>query len=1100
MKHIIFVCLTISLLLAPACGEAADGAALVLDAVAEAMDTTLPHWELSLGQEGSRSVYTPGRSITSTAGALQTQVTFPEYVAGQQVAGTECRLVLDMYARGEVEISVRIDGREIDAFTIAGGDLSGAETSREIHLPLPSGDDPTALRLSFRNLGLRPFRTHFWPPRKSELAEEEQSLVLRAARLTYPAAADSTRKLEGWLASMQSAQRLLDPELKRYTFIGDPYDIPDGRNIPAERLQALRQSWADAVLALDLSSLRAGDWPRVAASLERSYQIARPLRDYAREFKVHLIGNAHIDIAWLWRMAETKMVAHNTFDTVLANMTEYPALCYAQSQALTYQWMETEYPELFEQIRRRVQEGSWEVVGGMWVEPDCNLISGESWVRQLLYGKKYFREKFGVEVRTGWNPDSFGYNWNMPQIYRQSGIERFITQKIWWNDTTVFPYFVFWWQGVDDSRLLTYFPPMGYTSRVRLPRVVDAITKYQATTGYKKSLILYGLGDHGGGPNREILDRVRSYEDLFIAPEFIHSPSARFLDNIVADLGDRIPVWNDELYLEYHRGTYTTQARTKRNNRRSESGLGAAEKWSAIAWWLGTSYPAQVLEQAWKIVLTNQFHDILPGSSITPVYRDAEADYARAARLTEECAGAALAHIAGRVDTSTVQGIPVLVFNSLAWPRNDFVQVEFPAEGRAEWRLLDDDGQELPLELEDAMPAGHLLAGFVAENVPPMGYRLYELRPEGPRETTEELTVSGFTLENDTHRLRIDSASGHMVSLFDKKLAREFVPDGAAANVLQLFEDRPENWDAWNIGYTGRMWTLDAADEVRLLHRSPVRAVIRVKKSFLGLDKSRYSPTEDFPSSFFTQDITIYRGMDRIDIRTSVDWWESHVLLKAAFPTVIRNENATYEIPFAAITRSTRRETLYEKARFEVPALRWADLSDANGGLSILNDSKYGYDVHGQTMRLSLLRAPTWPDPMADRGRHEFTYALYTHPGDWNQGMTVRRGRELNAPLRALLPGRHGGALPPSLGFFSLEGDGIVLESVKLAEDGTGLILRFYESRGQAGSADIRLYRTPSKVWETDLMENPRREIPLAVDSIRLEFGKFEIKSLKITG
>jgi alpha-mannosidase len=1070
----------------------------MLEAVAEAMDTGLRNWELSLGN-GSQAPYSPGRSVTANAGTFHAPVTFPEVYAGHQVAGTECRLTLELYARGEVEIILRLDSREIDTFIVPGGDLSGREMTHDTVLPTETTGGPAVLHISFRNRGLRPFRSDFWPPRKSELAEEQQNLILRGVRLTFPAAADNARRIHHWLTSMQTAQRLLDPELKRYTFIGDPYDIPDARNIPAERLTTLRQAWAEAVLSMDLAALRAGDWSRVAESMDRSYRLAQPLRDYAREFKVHLIGNAHIDIAWLWRMAETKMVAHNTFDTVLTNMTEYPELCYAQSQALTYEWMEKEYPELFERIRQRIQDGTWEVVGGMWVEPDCNLISGESWIRQLLYGKKYFREKFGVEVRTGWNPDSFGYNWNMPQIYRQSGIERFITQKIWWNDTTVFPYFVFWWQGVDDSRLLTYFPPMGYTSRVRLPRVVDAITKYQATTGYQKSLILYGLGDHGGGPNREILDRVRGYEELFIAPEFIHSPSARFLDHLETDLGDAIPVWTDELYLEYHRGTYTTQARTKRNNRRGESGLGTAEKWAGIAWLLGENYPFAELEEAWKIILTNQFHDILPGSSITPVYRDAEEDYARAARLEENCSRTAQAAIAERVDTSAVQGIPLLIFNSLAWPRTDYVRVEFPADQQTQWRLLDHEGRELPLELENTAQAGRLVAGFIAENVPAMGYRLYELRPESPRVTASDMAVHGFTLENDAHRIRVDSGTGHLVSVYDKDLEREFIPEGAEANVLQLFEDRPENWDAWNIGYTGRMWTLDAADEVRLLHRSPVRAVIRVKKSFLGLDKSRYSPTEDFPSSFFTQDITMYRAMDRIDIHTSVDWWESHVLLKAAFPTVIRNEQATYEIPFAAIRRSTRRETLYENARFEVPALRWADLSDASGGLSLLNDSKYGYDVHGQTMRLSLLRAPTWPDPMADRGRHEFTYSLYSHPGDWNDGLTVRRGRELNSPLVAMLPGRHKGPLPPSMSFFSLEGDGIVLESVKLAEDRSGLILRFYESRGKAGGADLRLFRAPVRVWESDLMENPRREIPVTADSIRLEFRKFEIKSLIIT-
>ncbi|MBN2431906.1 MAG: alpha-mannosidase [Acidobacteria bacterium] len=1096
MKLSVILWLMLMLFLVPVPAAKADGAAVMLEAVARAMDTGIADWELALDGR-TFTPYSPGQSVTTGSGVFQAVFTVPPSHAGQPVTGTECRLVLEMYARGEVEIVPRCNGREYAPFVIPGGELTGQEFRHDIVIANELSAGRVEVQLSFHNRGLRPFRTEFWPPRKSPLPDEQQNLILRGARLDFPAAAGNNQAVIGWLTSMQTAQGLLNPELKRYTFIGDPYDIPDARNIPAGRLAALRDNWADAVLALDLAALQAGDWPAVAASLQHSYDLAGPLREYAREFKVYLIGNAHIDIAWLWRMAETKQVARNTFDTVLTNMTEYPELRYAQSQALTYQWMEREYPELFERIRRRIKDGSWEVVGGMWVEPDCNLISGESWVRQLLYGKKYFREKFGVDVRIGWNPDSFGYNWNMPQIYGQSGIDCFITQKIWWNDTTVFPFFTFWWEGVDGSRLLTYFPPMGYTSRVRLPRVVDAITKYQATTGYQKSLILYGLGDHGGGPNREILDRVRSYEKLFITPEFIHSPAASFLDHLEKDLGATIPVWNDELYLEYHRGTYTTQAYTKKQNRRSESGLGAAEKWATIAWLLGERYPAAELETAWKRVLTNQFHDILPGSSITPVYRDAAADYSRAAQAMTIATEAALATIAARVDTSAVMGIPVLVFNSLAWPRSDFVQVALPA-GHDQWRLLDHAGNELPLEVAAEPAPGRLMAGFVAEEVPSVGYRLYELRPEAPRISDQHLHARDLTLENTVHRLTVDSRTGHVISLFDKRLQREFVPAGGAMNVLQAFEDRPENWDAWNIGYTGRMWTLDSPDQVSLVHQSPVRAVIRVKKSFLGLDKSRYSPTEDFPSSFFIQDIILYRAMDRIDIQTTADWWETHVLLKAAFPTMIRSDRATYEIPFAAISRSTRRETMHEKARFEVPALRWADLSDAAGGLSLLNDSKYGYDIHDSNLRLSLLRAPTWPDPVADRGQHEFTYSLYTHPGGWNDGATVRRGRELNTPLQATLPGQHGGILPAEMSFFTLTGEGIVLESVKLAEDGTGLILRLYESSGRGGSATLRPYRTPDQVWETDLMENPRREMAFTTGAISLEFIKFEIKSLKM--
>ena len=1099
MKRTVLWMWAVLALFAPALSaEGPDPAKDLLAEVEADLAVAVAGWTYSTDGE-HWTAYKIGEDLTAPEFRLRVDLRHRQASAGVPVQGTPLALNLEVYARGFCTVTPAMDGRPLDAVIVDGAGATGQSLTHALEVAAEATNPVYRLELHVRNQGLRPSRVDYWPPRREPLPEEHQGFAIRRAELEYPRAAAFRPAVRDWLASFQAALGLLEPEFVRYTFTGIPYPISDGRRTPPERLAQLRQTWQRAVLAFDLEALRTGDTDRVRASIERSYGLADELRQYAREFEVNLIGNAHIDIAWLWRMAETRLVARNTFDTVIANMAEYPELRYAQSQAVTYRWMEEQYPEIFRKIAEKIHSGQWEVVGGTWVEPDCNMISGESWVRQFLYGKRYFRDRFGLDVRLSWNPDSFGYNWNMPQILRKCGIDAFITQKIWWNDTTVFPYFIFNWEGVDGTRLLSYFPPQGYTSRVELPRVVSDITKYEAVTGYKKSLILYGLGDHGGGPNREILDRVRHYQTLPIRPEFRHVPAGEFLKRLQPELGDQIPVWRDELYLEYHQGTFTTQADTKRNNRRAECGLAVAEKLASLAAILGADYPRSVLEENWLTVLTHQFHDILPGSSITPVYRDAAEAYAGVHQSLTSLTGAAMDRLGKQIRTDSVDGQPVVVWNSLSWPRSDFVTCVIPATLGESAHLVDHLGRVCPVEVAPWPEQDSLAVSFVAENVPPVGYRVYYLRRGAAPELPRELKVDGLTLENRFYRLRLDPASGHVTSLLDLRLGREFVASGQAANVLRIYEDRPEQWDAWNIGYTGRMWELGPADSVEVIRSSPVRTVVRVKKSFLGPDKDRWSPTEEFPSSFFTQDIVLYDRLDRIEVQCEADWWESHLQLKVAFPVAVVSDRAAYEIPFAAIERTTRRETPWEKARYEVPALRWADLSDAAGGISLLNDCKYGHDIAGNVMQLSLLRSPTWPDPMADRGRHRFTYALYTHPGKWPDGETVRRAQELNTPLLAHLADRHAASLPPEQAFFELTPGGVILDSIKPAEDGRGWIVRLYESLGRpSGRVMLRACRPLAKAEETDLLENNPRELPADGQEVRLEFGRFEIKTVRL--
>ena len=1079
-----------------------------LQQIRDRVNTALSDWQFSIdGKEWKP--YTLRNTIEQESFQLKTTIKGVDTFCGVKVKGTPLYLKLTLMTQGLCEATVNITGLDSKSFDIDGFPGNEETTEKEILLTDSTAKRDYNLVINVRNKGFKPFRTEFWPPRRTPLAEDNIYFSMFKAEFHFPQADALYGEVDGWLKSMQTAYTLLNPEFLRYTFTRKPYKIEDQRLTPKERLEKLNALLQQSVAAFDVNALNQANAEKISSSIRASYQLAAPLREYAKEFKVYLIGNAHIDIAWLWRIAETVMVARNTYNTVIENMKEYPELHYAQSQALTYTWIENQYPELFEKIKQVYQKGNWEIVGGMWVEPDCNLISGESWVRQLLYGKNYFKEKFNIDVKTGWNVDSFGYNWNMPQIYKKSGIDMFVTQKIRWNDTTVFPYYIFWWEGVDGTRLLSYFPPVGYTSNVELNDVNNNITKYEATTGYKKSLILYGIGDHGGGPNKEILNRVRGYNQLYIAPEFIHSPSKDFLTQITPDMGDRIPVWKDELYLEYHRGTYTTQAKVKKGNRQSEAFISMTEKLAATANIIGNTYPREDLDEAWKLILTNQFHDILPGSSITPVYSDALETYQKAGKIMKKIMTRSMEYIAQKINTRNIKaGTPVVVFNPLSWERTDLVETVVPAaSGPGDYTLLDHQGKAVPAEIEYCEDSRSLSVAFVAEALPPMGYKVYALvdakknpKPGNtePGSDISDIKAEGTALENNYYKVSVNPASGNIDRLYSKALAREFVQEGKEANVLQVYEDRPENWDAWNIGYTGRMWELNKADSVKIVKKSPVRVVLEVKKSFLGLEKSRYSPTEDFPSSFFTQYITLYRGLERIDIKTEADWWESHMFLKAAFPLQITNDYATYEIPFAAIQRTTRFETLWEKARFEVAALKWADLSDSQNGLSLLNDCKYGFDIHGNVMKISLLRAPTWPDPMADRGKHTFTYSLYAHKGSWQNADTVKQGYYLNTPLVALVTDRHAGELPEVFGFFTLNADGVVLDTVKKTEKGEGYIFRLYESEGKPGKAVLDFFKTPTKIVETDLMENETREIPFTGKQVNLDFGKFEIKTLKV--
>jgi len=895
---------------------------------------------------------------------------------------------------------------------------------------------------------------------------------------------------------------------------------PDGQAGRREQLDA-------AVNVIKISALDSGDQQAFDDSLRSAQDELETLRSYMSQFSVSAVGNSHIDMAWLWPWTETVEVVRNTFATALQLMREYPDFKFTASTAQAYTWIEEKYPAMFREIQQRVKEGRWEVVGGMWVEPDLNMPDGESLVSQIFYGKRYFQQKFGVNINIGWNPDSFGYNWQLPQIYKRSGIDYFVTQKLLWaSEFTKFPYRLFWWQSPDGSRVLTYFPS-DYANDIDPLKMARDSAKYgpmlwtynggtnSAPTGGLDTMYLYGVGDHGGGPTRLDLDTALRWQKKDIVfPQIKFSTAVEYFADLEKNKDVlKIPTWDGELYFQYHRGVQTTQSEEKKGNRKAEVLILDAEKLASIDALFGAAYPQKEFDDGWKNILFNQFHDILPGSGIHINYVDAARKYAQTERVNQDIIQTTLVDLASRVSSP---GVSVLVFNPLSWARTDEVEVEaqFPkaVEGVT---AVDADGKVLPSEVLNMDAAtNHVKLRILAENIPAMGYELIRLLPMEKsastaahsrirsQETQPLLAATATSLENEFVRLKVDPQTGCITSLVDKRSSIEALalpvasegspaalPDGSpCGNLLQAFVDKPKRWDAWNIDadFVRQHADLLQAEEVKLVENTPLRAVIRVR--------------HHFQNSTFVQDITMYPGVARVDVHMQADWHDRHILLKVAFPLSARNEQATFEIPYGSVERPTTRNTPAEQAQFEVPALRWADISDATHGFSLLNDSKYGYDAKDNVLRLSLLRAPTWPDPETDQGFHEFTYSLYPHRGTWREAMTVRQGYELNYPLFAVAATQHGGPLPASESFFNLDQDNVVVTAIKKAADDDALIIRYYEWAGKKGDVRIRLPRAATGAWETNLMETVQN--PVALDSsgavLNIPTNPYEIKTIKV--
>ncbi|GGV06084.1 alpha-mannosidase [Streptomyces spectabilis] len=811
------------------------------------------------------------------------------------------------------------------------------------------------------------------------------------------------------------------------------------------RRHEILRALEDMLDALDLHDVRG---TAAAARAELAEVLARPA--HASSHRVSAAGHAHIDSAWLWPLRETVRKASRTFANVTALARDYPELVFACSQAQQYAWVKEHQPHIWERIKKAVTEGNWAPVGSMWVESDANMPGGEALARQIVHGKRFFQEEFGVETEEIWLPDSFGYTAAFPQLARLAGVRWFLTQKLSWNQSNKMPHHTFWWEGIDGTRVFTHFPPVDtYNSQFLGSELAHAERNFAEKGRATRSLVPFGWGDGGGGPTREMLERARRLRSLEGSPRVeIEKPSA-FFAAAEEEYGERAPVWSGELYLELHRATYTTQAATKRGNRRSEHALREAELWCATAALKdpGYAYPYDALDRLWKTVLLHQFHDILPGSSIAWVHREARDTYARVLAELDGITADAVRHLgAGEVS----------VLNASPYARSEVVE---------------HDGALTHVHVG---PFGTRALAVAAD---------HERAPEAVTSATR--TGTEIILTNEHLRVTVD-ADGLLASVRDLDHDREVLAPGTRGNLLQLHPDHPTRYDAWDLDkhYRHRHTDLTAAESVELVEDGPLRASVRVVRAF-GI------------GSRITQELRLAAGARRIDVVTDVDWRESEKVLKAAFPLDVHAERSAAEIQFGHVHRPTHANTGWDAARFEICAHRWLRVGEDGYGVAVLNDSTYGHDVTraehtdglGTTVRLTLLRAPHSPDPETDLGPHRFTYALL--PGA-EVGDAVAEGLALNLPVRVA----EAGDVAPLV---RVDHPGVTVESVKLAEDRSGdVVVRLYESRGGRARAVLTSAFAVAHAEVTDLLERPLHPATTTGAGLTLSLRPFQILTLRL--
>lgn len=830
--------------------------------------------------------------------------------------------------------------------------------------------------------------------------------------------------------------------------------LPDGE---ARKAQAL--ATANACLNLAVTRGRAG-WREASRRLNAFY--TSPNGPSAHE--ISAMGHAHLDTAWLWPVAETKRKAYRTFSSMLSLAEEYPEFIFAVSQAAQCAWIRDEHPALWRRFKNAVKQGIFAPVGGTWVEPDCNLPSGESLVRQFLFGQRFFKQEFGRRSSVFWNPDVFGYCGQLPQIMKICGISYFMTQKLSWNQFNKPPSHTFLWEGLDGSRVLTHFPPADtYCAIPDVKTLSFHARNFKDPERATESCLLFGYGDGGGGATRAMLEQTRRLKDCSGLPRLeIRSPEA-FFARCEKDLRDPL-VWRGELYFELHRGTYTTQAANKRDNRRGEALLHDAEALATVAHALaGRRYPAAKINELWQTLLLNQFHDIIPGSSIGEVYKVSSAEYAKLLPAADQLRCQATAAFVPLQGMASKKPAGWTVFNTLVHERAEVVEMP-EASG---------------LKTAQKSHNGHALAWV---ETPSFGFAPVTAADSPGDTVSARNTASGIVLENALLRASFDHG-GRLVSLWDKGLDREAVAAKSRANHFVIYHDVPNYWDAWDVEayHLETRAEVPEAESFLVLEDGPLRAMVEFKIPIS-------------PASHIVQRISLGAGMNRLEFDTNVDWHETERFLKVEFPVAVREEFATYDTPFGHVRRPTHFNTSWDMARFEVCAHKWADFSESGFGVALLNDSKYGYAVHGHVMRLSLLRAPQMPDKEADQGAHRFRYALMTHPGDFRTAGVILEAANFNAPL--LL---RRGTSADAASWMACDMPSFVVETIKKAEDSNDCVIRGYESWGGRGRATLSTALPVRRAFRSNALEDDGPAVSCSAGKIRFDVKPFEIITLKLS-
>ena len=798
------------------------------------------------------------------------------------------------------------------------------------------------------------------------------------------------------------------------------------------------------------------------------------------------IGHTHIDVAWLWRLRQTRDKAGRSFATVLKYMEQYPEYVFMSPQAQLYDYVKKDYPEVYEGIKRRIREGRWEAEGSMWVESDTNVVSGESLVRQFLVGKRFFRDEFGVETRIMWLPDVFGYSGALPQIIKKSGLDYFMTTKISWNEYDKLPYDTFLWQGIDGTQVLSHFATgcdvgstghyTTYNSYLGPDQVIGGWKRYSNKDLNQEYLLSFGHGDGGGGPTIDMLEHGhRMAKGIEGCPVVVQQPARKFFKDLEAQvMGDpHLPVWAGELYLQFHRGTLTSEGYNKRCNRKSELLYHDVETLAALAFQLcGAGYPAEEILESWKLILLNQFHDIIPGSSIAAVYEDSRAQYEQVMGVGEY-----LAANAQKALCAQIPGNGIVVFNTLGFERDSVVVTSLQEVG-ARVAVYDEGGSELPSQrTHDGQFA------FLAKGVPAKGWKSFRYAAAAGEPSLAAIDASGKVVDTPALRVVFDE-NYNITSLVEKAGGSELLPAGALGNRLIAFEDRPFNHAAWDVKayLREKFWYIDDVQSAGVIEAGPVRTVLRV--------------TRKFRRSAIRQDFVFYPAGTRFDVDYEVDWRDKEVCLKCECPVDVNAERATFDIQFGNIERVTHENSTWDFAQFEVCGHKWADLSDNGCGLSVLSDCKYGWTVKHGYILPTLLRAPNGHHSEQDIGVHKFTYALYPHAGPASQSGVARQGYDLNAPLRAMVctgePAQ--AALPARYSLVRADKENIVIETVKKAEDSDALIVRAYECWNRRTETALSFGGKVRRISECDLME----ENDAAMDSLAVTFKPFEIKTFKV--